>query len=418
MRFAGCTIVFIPDRAGHLAANISQRPFGSEILAFLAQAELDTDFTQLVHFVAQTRGMSPDELAPQLHHIVEMRLQTGAFVDISRIALAHLDLSLTNACNATCIYCPTPRLASSPQHILSLPQVRLLADQLSEARFVERFGRLSQIEIGGFGEPLLHPQALDILSLLRRRQLADQLTLYTNAALLDRQCVQRLLAESSIDTLVVSIDGLDDSAHQTSKGLAYHTVESHILDFLTQRDQVGSPIRLYLNTLPAAAYRACVEQQLGRPPLGFANTEASTNRAGDWTALLAAGREHVESVRSRWEPRLRDGDSIHSGLEPTGFQLRGEYEPGHVQADGEAYACPWPHYVTHGIFLGANGDWHICCNDFHGEGVLGNVFRQSVFEIATTARQRFVEDLLADRRASLPARCGRFRGYCRFLGAR
>ena len=85
-------------------------------------------------------------------------------------------------CNANCIFCITekekvkPAFNSLPEFI-KLKELKVLLAQLQSLR-------LTEIEITGGGEPLLHPQIQDIINLVKATWPGIYVKLYTNGLLL------------------------------------------------------------------------------------------------------------------------------------------------------------------------------------------------------------------------------------------
>lgn len=386
--------VLIPDRTGHPVTAIGMPRLQRELARQLAALPTVAPYSALLGGV--TGALDDPNVDIPLRQAIDAWIASGLIEDLDRLPITSLDISLTDRCNARCIYCPTPRRVGTDR-IMPLDTIERLVRDLHAPTVTERFGKVRLIEVGGLTEPLLHPDILGALRLLQ----APEVVLYTNAALLTPALSHGLLSEGLMTRLVVALGGIG-AAHQASTGVPYARVETNLLAFLAARSELGATCELRLNVLPPRQYAEAVRRRLGRDPRAGSSPPAEL-RAGDEDGELAA-------VMATWQPRLAPTDSIADAIRDAGFSLRGEYEPGCEEPDNEP--CPWPAYVAHAITVTAAGDWLMCCNDFHREQVLGNVPRDGLLAIATGPRLDFITALLDGQR--LPARCRRAR-YCSFL---
>ena len=311
-----------------------------------------------------------------------------------------IDLSITNQCNAKCIYCPTPRNKQVKRHI-TIAEINKLIDDLTDRAFVETYGRLGTIEIGGLFEPLLHDQVLDILRIFKYRYVTNDLVFYTNGLLLGEDISQQLLEEDLITQFYISVDGVDDREHRAAKGVSFNKVQPNLMKFIEIRDNLNSKCKIVISALPYARYVNAIQRYLGRNPLNVPVID---------TTLI----DHTDEIIGTWRKRLRDSDEVQSSFDC--YSFRGEYkiEDDPFPIPEEKLYCPWINYVVHAINITSNGDWMICFNDFLKENVLGNIFQHSLYDIATTRRDKFVKALIDNDISNLPSRC-RHKKYCQYI---
>ncbi|MDD4909377.1 MAG: radical SAM protein [Candidatus Omnitrophica bacterium] len=312
-----------------------------------------------------------------------------------------MDLSITNRCNASCIYCPAPGIKDKKRYIKPR-EVRKIIDDLLRPSFFSRYGLLSTVEIGGLYEPLLHPDVIDILREFRHSYPVAKVMLYTNGLLLNSGISSAIVKEGLASALVVNIDGLDADDYTPVKGIPYGVVSGNLRRFISLRDKARSPCRILIRIMSYKKYCEAVNRALKRPPLALNSVDGTV-------------RDNTAAVIRKWKPLLSAADQIKDASDE--FQLRGEYEKDRGVPDVDEYAlkCPWLNYVIHSINITSDGKWIICCNDFFKEGVLGDVFRSSLEDIADTKRNEFIRCLLSGKTKGLPVRCRR-RQYCQFLG--
>lgn len=123
------------------------------------------------------------------------------FIDPFGRAITYLRISLTDRCNLRCVYC-------MPKEGL---QWQARADQLSAeeiARVVETAaqGGVTRVRLTG-GEPLVHPQVVEIVRRIASIKGIEEVSLTTNAMLLER--LARPLADAGLKRVNISLDSLD-----------------------------------------------------------------------------------------------------------------------------------------------------------------------------------------------------------------
>ena len=139
------------------------------------------------------------------------------FIDPFGRPITYLRISLTDRCNLRCVYCmPKEGLQWQPR-----------ADQLSVeeiARVVETAaqGGVKRIRLTG-GEPLVHPQLVEIVRRIVSIPNIEEVSLTTNAMLLER--LAQPLADAGLKRVNISLDSLDaDKFRRITRGGDLHRV--------------------------------------------------------------------------------------------------------------------------------------------------------------------------------------------------
>jgi len=119
---------------------------------------------------------------------------------------------LTEGCNLACRHCwMGPRFDANGSHYPVLP-VALFETAIREARPLG----LSGVKLTG-GEPLMHPQILELLEIVRRENL--KLTLETNGLLCAPEIATAIARSAEKPFVSVSIDGADAETHEWVRGV-------------------------------------------------------------------------------------------------------------------------------------------------------------------------------------------------------
>lgn len=128
-----------------------------------------------------------------------------------------LRLSVTDRCNFRCTYC-MPKEVFGPGHEF-LPRDELLTFQ-EIVSVVGAFARqgVNKVRITG-GEPLLRKGIEELIAMIAQVEGIDDLTLTTNASLLERKA--EALVEAGLHRVTVSLDAIDDPTFQRMNDVGF-----------------------------------------------------------------------------------------------------------------------------------------------------------------------------------------------------
>ncbi|MDB5430301.1 MAG: AstB/chuR-related protein [Caulobacter sp.] len=127
--------------------------------------------------------------------------------DRSPIRLAGGAISIIGTCNLACKSC----YSSSSPSVTSIYSI----EQLSKLLVAFRGLGIAHLFIGG-GEPLLHPQLLELIGLARAHGMS--ISLSTNGHLLNEQFVDALFRAGVRQDVSVSLDGPDENINSRTRG--------------------------------------------------------------------------------------------------------------------------------------------------------------------------------------------------------
>ncbi len=133
--------------------------------------------------------------------------------------LAKVYVEPTSACNLRCRICMRNSW-SEPMGSMEMATYRRLVDGLRGVP------SLRTIAFWGFGEPLLHPNIVEMVALAK--ELGSKTELITNGLLLDREMAEGLVM-AGLDTLVVSVDGTSPESHADIRsGADFRLVQENV----------------------------------------------------------------------------------------------------------------------------------------------------------------------------------------------
>jgi len=136
----------------------------------------------------------------------------------------------TNVCNLQCLPCPVNQGLKRQKGFMDLNLFQRLIDDTPWLNF---------IHLTFAGEPLLHPDILEMISYAKARDI--RIGLVTNATLLNRTKSYQLI-ESGLDVITFSIDGTGPT-YERIRGRDYDQIEEKVLNFIRLNEELGSPVR-------------------------------------------------------------------------------------------------------------------------------------------------------------------------------
>jgi sulfatase maturation enzyme AslB (radical SAM superfamily) len=152
-------------------------------------------------------------------------------------------LDITNICNLKCIHCPQPDIqAAKGFSIMHIPfaVVESIVAQL------HNYSKSCLLRFVGDGEPMLHPQLLDMLELARQKTNCV-INLTTNGTQLNSVAVDRIL-QSNIHMLEVSLDALTKDTYETIRCQSdYEKVMGNIFTFISRRKKLKASTKLLVS---------------------------------------------------------------------------------------------------------------------------------------------------------------------------
>ncbi len=142
------------------------------------------------------------------------RTDLGKAAPISTPFVVFLDPC--GACNFSCKFCPCNQsdfMASERHEKMSMQMFEKVLNDLEE--FPEQ---IKVINLYGFGEPLLHPQYIEMIEQIKRRKLCRELRCTTNGFLLTPE-LNRELVRAGIDMVRISVEALTEQDYKNICGV-------------------------------------------------------------------------------------------------------------------------------------------------------------------------------------------------------
>ena len=268
----------------------------------------------------------------------------------------HVYVELTNVCNARCTICATPAMQRK-RDIMPMPLFRQIVDEC---------GRYKAKKILPFlhGESLLVPGVVDYFRYARQAAPGTHINLTTNGSRLSADLTETFLQEDLLDSVIVSIDGGDKSTFEKIRiGLDYDQVRGNVLHFIRRRNQIGK----------------------SKPKVSIAMVTVDENK----------------HTRTKLQEVWQEADEVRFSVY---FNWAGKLENNGRTCNKINFCERLNHYIT----ILADGRVAMCCFDSEAEYCVGDIRKQSVYEVwhseAFDQKRRWLYDKNFEK-LGLCARC-------------
>jgi radical SAM protein with 4Fe4S-binding SPASM domain len=346
------------------------------------------------------------EVAP----LPELKKLPGRFYPIN-----YLFIEITNACNFKCTWCPD-EVMDRRRGFMKKERVFRVLDEVAEKR--AWMGPLYPVKLHQMGEPMLHPDLVEIVEHAESRGVP--LELNTNCGLITPERVEGLY-RAGLTNLILSYQTPDPASFKTRKAprLAFDDYRDKVRLAVERKVALAARTTLeidIMNTKHVEGQRIVSEDEQALAFLGdwieFAGELERRHglepRPHDWERIRSARFLDQDENGSRYT--LLDGvHLIWKRCHSWGNALGGDGNRAEVPLVGTPTAgapdtyCPAPYDQ---FVVQWNGDVVSCCTDYEGRTKTANVFASSVEEVwrSEALRQR-KQDMLEGRLLDVCAHC-------------
>ena len=246
----------------------------------------------------------------------------------------------TNLCNAKCVMCPNIKMKRK-KDVMSFNLYKKIIDEC------KTFG-IQRIQLAGTGEPLIDPLLFERISYAKKIGIKE-VNIFTNASLLNKEKQENLLM-SGVDLVHLSIDSFTRETYEKIRcGLFFEEVKENVLSFLRMKKERkyskpfivvgGLRVKGYLSDYLKSDFHKEVEKLCDLVWIG--KEEDTHNWAGS-----------VEKINSEFSVSYN-------------FPCRRLWASLSVLWDGKV---------------------SLCCIDYEGSMILGDVNKQSIIDIWNSKR--------------------------------
>jgi MoaA/NifB/PqqE/SkfB family radical SAM enzyme len=288
-----------------------------------------------------------------------------------------IHIELTNRCNFSCVFCPDG-IMTRERGFMDEALACSAVDQIAELHLAEK------ITFHVMGEPLLHPRFFSILDHARQAGLPVGLT--TNGALLTSDTIHEL-ARRDLHQIDISLQSPDEESFRATRGtrMDFTIYRKRLTDLLTAGHARPEP-PVFKIRIMTTRFAAKMKARLGIPDF-LSTNELLQQTVTDWTHAV-----YDALGKPRPDPDLLQKNirkiKIHAWnvieISPKVFIET------YVLTDwGNAFSDDDIIEAGHGYCFGMrdhfavlhNGDVVLCCIDYDGKTVVGNIGEQKLIDI-------------------------------------
>lgn len=237
-----------------------------------------------------------------------------------------------NYCNSKCIMCGYPTMKREKGFMSN----SLFEKIIREAAQL----RVKKVFLHGTSEPLMDKKLLDKVNFIKNHKL--YLHIVSNGSLLNENLAQKLIL-AAVDEITISFDGFTKATYESIRiGLNFDAVKKNLDRLIALKKELNSPTpRLRLN---------------------FVN---SLNKKKEAYEFWTYWRNQVEEV-------------ICENAQNWAGQVAVESPNSFVKSYPEKTPC---RFLWIAMFVLWNGTVPLCCNDYEGKVVLGDINQSSIKDV-------------------------------------
>jgi len=141
-------------------------------------------------------------------------------------------VATSSPCNARCPHCPCtvkPNIRKTEKMFFPFKGWMKLVNECK--------GKKTAIRLSGYGEPLLHPQFMEMIDYGKKHDIS--MSLITNGSLFNKRKIDDLM-DYEIDSIEISVDSHDPDIYSKIRvGLDFHKVKENIEYLVESRNRKG-----------------------------------------------------------------------------------------------------------------------------------------------------------------------------------
>ena len=324
----------------------------------------------------------------QLRHL--MRSPSGARLQEEKVDLPEIvpwapvfaNIEITTFCNFGCRHCARTVLCSTE---------KMMSKELFE-QLLDRLPSAYRVTLVGLGEPLMHPQLNELITLAKNR--GHRVGMVTNAQFLNSQYSAEIL-DAGLDSIVFSLDTVDpELLSQLRAGSDLSVIEENIRDFCVQAEGQSRPVSKAVFSAVSAASFAGLEKLInqvssfGVHVLMLSDLNFIYNQEESLSSYIDGGQE--KQLRRVISQGFSQGLPVLGVRALEDFGLAKNYQDALLLPVQQLYQRSERHRYCFSPWqtLSLNVDGEVCLCDCQSEQKLGNLQMQSLASLWNCSKMR------------------------------
>lgn len=250
-----------------------------------------------------------------------------------------LAIETSSRCNASCVFCPNKKM-KRVKSVMSMKIFQKLVDRLVEEKV-----DLAYVNLTGTGEPLMDPSIFDKIKILKERFPKTMIFMPTNFNLADNKMIKKIL-NSKLDKITISLNANCAKDYKEIMNLDFKKTIGNIEKLIKLKNRWKSELKIVMTVAGTSV-----------------NKKSLHNFVNRW-------KDRVDEVVINWVHTW--AGAVDGSVDKRNWRRR--------------YPCK---SLFEQIVVHANGNIALCCVDYEGKIVGGNVARDSIlksFEMGKLAR--------------------------------
>ena len=294
-------------------------------------------------------------------------------------------IEVTSICNFKCDFCPSYNTKRKKQH-MDFSLFKKIVDEIAKEKITKSIG------FHIMGEPLLYPKIIDAVKYVKSKGLETIIT--TNGSLLKEKMVKNLI-KAKLNLLTISMETVGKKEHETRRTA---------ISYKDYHDTIINAVKIIKNSSSSMKVELCMLNTFTK---GYFDVERNINISGkssDFKKKLSSFIQELYEATGRKVPikkiksglnRINLNDRVVISLDDqiaVYIQLFGDW--GNAFTKRKIYpakfaACDCA-LDTVGILN--DGTVNICCVDYDGGTAIGNVQKESLYNILTSKKAQAIRD--------------------------
>ncbi|MEW5766367.1 MAG: radical SAM protein [bacterium] len=287
-----------------------------------------------------------------------------------------IEIELTNDCNLNCIICPRTSKMTRETGYMDFDLFKKIIDETSA----------SSVHFSGLGEPLLHPNVLEMFAYAKDKGL--EVGLWTNGLNLDEKFSRDIIEKGLLDYIILGLDAATKETYAKIKGVdLFDKAVYNITKFLElKRELLKDAPRVYGTRKPLVGI------QIVKMKENEAEIEQFMERWDfqEKAKKMINYRNGVQQKDSRVNVEL--WETLYEKFLPVEYAIIGHFNNfcGQIEDRSVVDVTPLKRFpckqLKAGLSVLWNGDAVHCRQDFNGEYSFGNLKGQALEEIIESKR--------------------------------
>jgi len=296
--------------------------------------------------------------------------------------LQSINLSLSSACGADCLYCPPNRGKRIKQKIMPFNYAKKIIDGISSDDF-RKHHDIKNIIIGENGDAFLNKDLIKILRYIKLKLPQISVEIFTNFQNFTEEKAETILGEKLIDKFYCNIDGHNNQNYYNVKKINLEKTKHNLTNFLKIRKKLNIDVPLTVFILTLNNYIHTIYNNFNFYPTKL--EDHSLMEVPDDSSIIK------KQLKKMLDP---EKDNITKSW-AIGWAEREKFTDKKINY--KKYSCINLKRIEEEAFIAPDGTWYACCFDSNNELVLGNVIIQSINEIFLSKKRMELIKLLKDK---------------------